>query len=198
MRRVLLQLCHPAFERSRVGRALFEAVRDLEGVTANDLYDRYPDFLIDVEREQRLLREHDAIVFLHPFYWYSSPALLKEWQDLVLEYGFAYGPGTELRGKLWAPAFSAGGEKEAYCAKGANRFDVRQLVTPFEQTARLCGMRFVAPFVVFGSHQLTSGHDLEAVAARVREHVRLLRDEHPLPAELFAPGVVDARATPST
>jgi len=40
------------------------------------------------------------IVFHHPFYWYSSPAILKEWQDLVLEYGFAYGhEGTALRGK---------------------------------------------------------------------------------------------------
>ena len=63
----------------------------MEGVRLHDLYEAYPDFLIDVEAEQALLLEHDVIVFQHPVYWYSSPAILKEWQDLVLEHGFAYG-----------------------------------------------------------------------------------------------------------
>lgn len=48
---------------------------------------------IDTPYEQALLREHDVIVFQHPLYTYSCPALLKEWLDRVLSRGFASGPG---------------------------------------------------------------------------------------------------------
>ena len=192
---VLVQLIHPAFERSRVGRALFDAAAKLaeesESLVLRDLYEEYPDFLIDVEREKELLAAHDTIVFLHPFYWYSSPALLKEWQDLVLEYGFAYGPGgTALHGKRWWSVFSAGGDKRAYCAEGSNRYDVRTLVTPFQQTAQLCGMEFLTPFVVFGANRLRPGPELDATAAEFAGFLARLRDSNEVPSELRAPGVV--------
>ncbi len=90
-KRVLILFAHPALQKSRVNRRLIAAVSNLENVTINDLYEEYPDFCVNVKREQDLLRSHDIIIFQHPFYWYSCPALLKEWEDLVLEYGFAYG-----------------------------------------------------------------------------------------------------------
>jgi hypothetical protein len=76
----------------RVGFKFGTRIRE-EAVDISDLYEEYPDFYINVKREQQLLIEHDIIVFQHPFYWYSSPAILKQWEDLVLEFGFAYGPG---------------------------------------------------------------------------------------------------------
>ncbi len=98
--RILVLLAHPAHRRSRANAALRDAAKAVEGVTLHDLYEAYPDFLIDVDHEQALLLRHDVIVFQHPVYWYSSPAILKEWQDLVLEHGFAYGrAGTALAGK---------------------------------------------------------------------------------------------------
>src|SRR6516225_10847445 len=100
--RVLILFAHPALHKSRVNRRLIESVRGLDNVTINDLYEEYPTFDINVGREQELLLAHDVIVFQHPMYWYSSPAILKEWEDLVLEYGFAYGTGgTKLQGKLF-------------------------------------------------------------------------------------------------
>ncbi len=154
-RKVLILFAHPALQRSRVNSRLIRAVSDLPGVTVNDLYERYPDFLIDVPREQDLLVEHDILVFQHPMYWYSSPALLKEWQDLVLEYGFAYGSGgTALEGKVAFSAISTGGSRSAYQRDGLNHFRIRELLTPFEQTCRLCGMRYLPPFVTFATHRL--------------------------------------------
>ena len=94
-RRVLILLAHPSPDESEVNLPMIRASAKLEGVTVLDLYAEYPDFVIDVEREQARLREHDIIVFQFPLYWYSVPALLKGWQDLVLEYGFAYGSGGE-------------------------------------------------------------------------------------------------------
>lgn len=171
-RRILVLFAHPVFERSRVNRWLVEAARAVPGVTLHDLYEAYPRFELDVAREQRLLVEHDAIVFQHPFYWYSAPSLLKEWQDLVLEHGWAYGRGGDhLAGKPTLNAITTGGPAVAYQRTGRNHFTMRELLTPFEATARLCGMRFLAPFVVHGSLAMRTRED---VAPHAERYVRLL------------------------
>ena len=98
--KILIQLYHPLLHKSRVNRELIKAIEDLEGITLRIMYDLYPDFHIDIREEQILLAEHDIIVWQHPFYWYSSPSLLKEWIDMVLQHGYAYGrEGKALAGK---------------------------------------------------------------------------------------------------
>lgn len=174
---VLILFAHPVLEKSRVNRRLAFAVRALPGVTFHDLYETYPDFDVDVRREQALLASHDLIVAQHPFYWYSAPALLKQWQDLVLQHGWAYGRGGDaLAGKLWLSTVTTGGRESAYGPDGHNRFTMRQLLTPFEQTARLCGMRFLPPFVVHGTHQLDQ-HAIEAAADEYRTFIDACRDD---------------------
>ena len=84
-RRLLILFAHPAFQKSQINRELVEAVESMPGVTTNDLYELYPHFHINIAREQQLLLDHDVIVWQHPFYWYSSPAIFKQWEDLVLE-----------------------------------------------------------------------------------------------------------------
>jgi glutathione-regulated potassium-efflux system ancillary protein KefG len=153
---VLILFAHPALEKSRVNRRLIAVVRDLDGVTFHDLYEAYPDFYIDVKHEQTLLDSHDVIIFQHPLYWYSTPALLKEWQDLVLEHGWAYGhDGAALRDKKLLTVTTTGGREDAYQEKGHNRFTMRQLLAPIEQAAYLCGMDYLPPFVVHGTHEIT-------------------------------------------
>ena len=115
MKRILIIFSHPALQSSRANRQLLQALDGLEGITLHDLYHHYPDMFIDVKREQALLSEHDIIVFQHPFYWYSCPAIMKEWMDLVLEYGYAYGPEAHaLSGKQWLSAITTGGAPESY------------------------------------------------------------------------------------
>jgi glutathione-regulated potassium-efflux system ancillary protein KefG len=117
------------------------------------------------------------VIFQHPFYWYSTPSILKEWQDLVLEHGWAYGKGgTHLRGKLTFNAISTGGPQAVYRREGRNRFTVRQFLAPWEQTAWLCGMHYVAPFVVHGSFKLNTDADVAPFAAQYRRTVEALRD----------------------
>lgn len=174
--RVLILFAHPALEKSRVNRHLIQSVKELDSVTIHDLYEVYPDFHIEVKFEQDLLLAHDIIVFHHPFYWYSSPAILKEWQDLVLEYGFAYGHnGTALQGKKVLTAITTGGGEQTYCKEGYNRFTIRELLVPFEQTARLCGMEYLPPFVVQGTHQLQQ-HQIAKHAEDYRAIITALRD----------------------
>jgi glutathione-regulated potassium-efflux system ancillary protein KefG len=153
--KILLLFAHPKLSGSVTHRAMMKAAAGLEGVTFHDLYAAYPDFGIDVAREQALLSEHDVIILQHPFYWYSCPAILKEWLDLVLELHWAYGPGGEkLRGKFLMTATTTGGAEEAYKQGGRNRFAIRDLLAPFNQTAYLCGMAWLEPFVIHEGRRL--------------------------------------------
>lgn len=183
MAKVLILFAHPAFEKSRIHKRLNLHLRNLEGVTFRDLYEAYPDLDIDVKQEQKLLLEHDIIIFQHPFYWYSSPAIIKQWQDLVLEYGWAYGTdGNALAGKRIFNAISCGGPRHVYSSEGRNRFTIRQFLAPFDQTAMLCKMTYLPPFVVHGTHRL-SAEDIELHAVQYEQllialvHERIADDE---------------------
>ncbi|ASJ76006.1 NAD(P)H-dependent oxidoreductase [Granulosicoccus antarcticus] len=178
MTRVLILTAHPNPGYSRINQRLSAMATSLSGVTVVDLYALYPSFKIDVGLEQQRLKEHDVIVFQFPVYWYSTPALLKEWQDLVLEYGFAYGDGgSYLANKLCLLAITAGGAELAYCADGANRFPIRTLLSPLEQMAGLCQMKFLPPLVLFSSHVAAKDARAEQHVAKYKQVLEALRDD---------------------
>ena len=175
-KKILILFAHPALQKSRVNARLIESVKGMEGVHFHDLYQEYPDFNIDVDREQELLLQYDIIIFHHPFFWYSTPAILKEWQDLVLEHGWAYGSqGNALQGKIFMNVITTGGKEMAYHAEGRNHFTVRQLLAPVEQTANLCKMVFIAPFLVHGTHSITPD-DISHYNSQYRELLTALRE----------------------
>ncbi|SFJ73376.1 NAD(P)H-dependent oxidoreductase [Caulobacter sp. UNC279MFTsu5.1] len=182
---VLLTLAHPALERSRANRALAKAAKGLDGVTFHDLYETYPDFAIDIEAEQERLLAHDVIAVQFPLYWYATPALLKEWFDLVWLHGFAYGlDGNALAGKRLFAACTTGGAAKAYHAHGYNRFSMDEFLRPLEQTAYLCGMVWETPFVVHGA-ATKDDEELKAEAQRYRARLGSLLTM-PADAELGA------------
>jgi glutathione-regulated potassium-efflux system ancillary protein KefG len=152
----LIVLAHPALHRSRANAALLEAASARPDVTIHDLYQSYADFLIDVEAEQQRLLDHHLIILQFPMYWYSSPALLKEWLDMVWLHGFAFGQqGTRLHGKTMLVVVTTGGNADAYRPGGMNRFSVAEFLRPLEATAHLCGLTWAEPFVVHDAIQMT-------------------------------------------
>jgi len=152
--RILVLYAHPAPQHSRVNRRLCEAAKALPHVRMRDLYETYPDFHIDVPQEQALLADSDLIVFQHPIQWYGMPSLLKEWVDVVLESGWAYGPGgNALRGKDFWLVATTGGLAASYRTGGYHGRPFADFLAPFEQTALLCGMRWRSPLVFHGARQ---------------------------------------------
>ena len=109
------------------------------------MYGEYPDFEIDVDREQQLLLQHDRIIFQFPLYWYSVPPLLKKWLDDVLTYNFAYGSrGDKLKGKDLQLLVSVGGKQKFY--SGFDIFSsIPDLLKPFQLTANLIQMNYLVP-----------------------------------------------------
>lgn len=171
MNKVLILFAHPRFEKSKTNRALLTGIDRIEGVTLNDLYEQYPDFNIDVDREKELLVGHDVLIWHYPLYMYSAPAMLKQWIDMVLEYGWAHGSqGNALTGKIVFITLTAGGTRESYANEQHNHFTIREFLHPFEQTAMLCKMIYLPPFVVHGTHRLSG----EQLALQVALYHQLL------------------------
>lgn len=197
MKRILVLTAHPNPSQSHVNKRMTAMAGKLANVTVIDLYALYPRFKIDVVAEQERLKTHDVIVFQFPIYWYSTPALLKEWQDLVLEHGFAYGRhGKHLAGKLCLLSVTAGGAEQAYSSEGANQFPIRTLLSPLEQTASLCRMRFLPPLVLFSS--LVASQD-ERAARHVMKYQRVLealRDEQLDLSQVFKQDVLGVPVIP--
>ena len=157
MAKILILFAHPLYEKSRIHKALKKAIPETSDITFRDLYELYPDFNINIKQEQQLLDQHDIVIWQHPVYWYSVPPLLKQWIDMVLEFGWAYGPGGDkLKGKYVMNVVSAGGQRAVYNPEGRNRFTIKQFFAPLDQTATLCNMKYLAPFVVHGTHSLTN------------------------------------------
>ena len=191
--RPLVIVAHPHLQHSRANRALLQAATRAQAVVRN-LYALYPDYVIDVDAEQRALDAAQLIVWQHPIHWYSAPPLMKLWIDDVLTFGWAYGPeGTALRGKdLWLVA-STGGPEDSYRPDSYNRYFFDAFLPPFEQTAALCGMRFLPPLLLHGAHR--------ADDAEIAEHAEVYAQRlqsYPAWPEIDSMGPCPTCEVPST
>lgn len=155
--KILVLFAHPAFHKSKVNKLIAERMQANDDITFHDLYQAYPDSHIDIKSEKELLIQHDVIVFQFPLFWYSTPPILKEWQDMVLEHGWAFGSeGDALKDKLFLCSITAGGPEQAYQVGQFHNHTINQLLSPIRQTAVLCKMIPLPPFVVFGTHAITA------------------------------------------
>lgn len=170
--KILDIVVHPHLEASTVNKTWMNRLSQEKDITVHDLYGAYPNGIIDVEKEQRLLSDHDRIVFQFPIYWYSSPSLLKQWEDDVLTYGWAYGSkGTKLHGKDFLLAVSMGAPETSYQAGGEFNVTISELVRPFQATASLIGMHFLPIFKQFGALNI-SKKNVEQSAEKLVEYVK--------------------------
>jgi putative NADPH-quinone reductase len=159
--RTLVLLFHPSIEKSKANAALRAAARTVPGTVVVDIQARYPggviDMLADAEAEARALLEADRIVLQFPIQWYSTPALLKAWQDAILTrmyYIHADTEGDMLAGTPLMVAVTAGNTATAYSRGGTNYFTMDELLAPLKATAHRCGLLWHSPYLVFRADKL--------------------------------------------
>lgn len=192
MASVIVYYAHPGHRYSQANSRLFKVAQGIPEITVVDLYGEYPRFDINIEREQERLRTHDVIVLQFPLFWYSTPSLVKEWLDLVLEHGFAYGSGgTALADKILQLAITTAGSEDAYTDSGYQHHELLTFLTPLQQTARLCRMRFAPPYVLYGALQAEAKDTIESHAAGYENLLGALRDDQ-YPVDGSTPTIVQA------
>ncbi len=175
---ILLVYAHPHHSGSIAHRALLSAVHDLPQLKFHPLYDRYPDFSIDVAAEQALLAQARLVVWQHPLYWYAPPALLKLWFEDVLTRGWAFGEGASaLAGKdcLWVT--STGAPDDGYQPDGMHEHRFEAFVPVVKQTARFCKMNWLEPIVLHGAHRV-GPEVLQRHAAHYRSRLQAWSERH--------------------
>lgn len=151
--KTLIILSHPTLESSGSQQFLVNSIKDNQDVTLHHLESVYPDGVINREVEQELLKTHQRIIFQFPFYWYSSPALLKEWQDVVFGGSAFYTPqGTILAGKQFGLVVNIGVSKNEYRAGGRESFTIDELTRPYQAIAKHMEMTYLP---VLGIHQFS-------------------------------------------
>lgn len=172
--KTLVLVFHPGLNtQSHVNKTLADAAAQLDNVTVRDEYALYPDGNIDVKAEQQAVEAADRIVFQFPLWWFSSPSLLKDWEDKVLEHGWAYGSeGHAFEGKQFTVAVSTGSPESKYQPEGDNKFTIEQVLVPFEGTANHINATWTKPFVTFGSFGISD----EALADAVKRYQALLAE----------------------
>ena len=179
MTETLILLSHPDYAKSRANRALADAAAALPGVEVAHLDGLYPDGRIDTDAEVARLVAAKRIVLQFPIRWYSTPPLLKAWQDAVLTRMFYINPRTEgdlMAGRTLMVAATAGNTPAAYMAEGANLFAVPELLKPLRSTAHRCGLGWREPFLVYEA-SAAKGADLAAAGRAYAERLSALGKE---------------------
>ena len=145
-------VAHPNIESSIGNKTIIEHFKSLHPeAEIDELYKLYPDFKIDVKKEQEKLLKADFIILQFPYHWYNAPALLRKWFEDILEHGFAYGSkGKALQGKKLIVSFTTGSPVETYKEGGMQNFTLEDLTKGFHQLANLCSMNW-AGFVATGN-----------------------------------------------
>lgn len=164
---------HPDLSESRANRLMLEEMKDVQGVTVVDLYGVYPSDQVDTALEVQRLLSAKRLVLQFPVQWYSTPALLKTWQDIVLTqmYYITYETqGRRLEGMPIMIVATAGNTPEAYSKTGSNLFSLEELLQPLRAMAHRCQWVWSDPFLVYRANQL-SGAELEVIASQYRAHV---------------------------
>ena len=167
MKRATIIFAHPFYEQSISNRLIISTLKEHDGYEVRDLCSLYPDFKIDVPREQEALLQSEVVVLQFPLFWYSVPAIIKQWMDMVLEHGFAFGSkGDKLKGKHLIVSFTIGGDRESYTPLGYNHFRIEEFLKMFEQTAYLTGMHYEDPIYEYAMRTLGTNVDIDAVKQR--------------------------------
>ena len=146
---ILVVVAHPNLADSEVNKTILQQLSKMERVTIDNIYAKYPDFQINVTNEQELLIDHDIIIFQFPLYWFSSPALLKQWQDDVITSAFSIGENNKMKGKKLMVVTSVGGTKDDYRHDGLMNVTMDEVLAPYEAFARLTEMHYLSPFVTY-------------------------------------------------
>ncbi|MFV0481000.1 MAG: NAD(P)H-dependent oxidoreductase [Campylobacteraceae bacterium] len=176
MKKTLVIVAHPDLGSSKVNKAFFEELKKYENdITTYNIYEKYPNFDIDVKKEQETLVKYDNVILQFPLYWHNLTPLLKKWLDDVLLYGWAYGTnGDKLKGKGFGFTVSTGSGDDKYLGKneiGETLID--RLLFPYKLIADYVGAKYLKPYTFFGALGATD-EKIKDSAKKYIEHIKSL------------------------
>ena len=159
MKNILIVSGHTDLNNSVANKKILqELCKKLPNAEIDYLSELYPDYKIDVLKEQNKLLNADIIVLQYPLFWYSMPSLLEKWMEETFKHGFSHGStGDKLKGKKVIVSITTGAPEHVY-----NSID--DFLNPIKSSCKLCQMEYVGNIVTYGvSYQLRNdkGKEIE-------------------------------------
>lgn len=107
------------------------------------------------DAELTLLKQAQRIIWQFPLYWYSAPAILKQWQEAVFtgevsQYEF-------LAGKELGLVVSLGEKLANYQAGAREQFTISEILRPDQAFAQKLGWHYLTPLIIEQFGYLTEG-----------------------------------------
>lgn len=168
MQKNLIILAHPKIEESIGNKIISELTAKEQNVEVRHLDKLYPSFKIDIKAEQEALLTARNIIFQYPLYWYSTPAILKEWIDQVFQYGFAFGQESALNDKKIFISLTIGSDPDYY-----NDDVMEKILFPIKGLTEYCNLTYGGEVVSFNINNYTPEAAEKAKQISV-EHVKKL------------------------
>ncbi|PAF50452.1 NAD(P)H-dependent oxidoreductase [Helicobacter sp. 13S00477-4] len=153
--KTLIILAHPNLKDSKINKTLIQSIKGVSNITLNDIYSTYPDGKINLTKEIELLKNSKHIIFQFPLYWFSTPSLLKEYQDVVFS-GILYSNEPKiLSEKTFQIITSAGSPEEKYSLDGRNQKSLEDILLPISMSAKYLGMQTKDILCIFNAMGMT-------------------------------------------
>ncbi|TPR18231.1 NAD(P)H-dependent oxidoreductase [Apilactobacillus timberlakei] len=147
--KTLVIVSHPEYDNSMTESFLNQCQNDIEEVDWLVLDHLANNYEFDVDKEQKRLVKYDRILFQFPMYWYSSPALLKKYEDDIFTRSFTYAnEDGKLKGKELGIITTLGEPLKNYTVGGSEGFSINEILKPYQALAFKSGMKFIKPFAV--------------------------------------------------
>ncbi|MFD1410540.1 NAD(P)H-dependent oxidoreductase [Lapidilactobacillus gannanensis] len=144
----LIIVAHPEVDNSPTQQFLQASlpVTNNDAVTWHDLNAIFTETGWQRETELALLKKAERIIWQFPLYWYSAPAILKQWQDAIFtgevsQYEF-------LAGKELGLVVSVGERLTSYQAGAREQFTLSEILRPYQAFAQKLDWRYLPPLVI--------------------------------------------------
>lgn len=170
--KTLIVVSHPKINDSQTQQFLLEGAK-LQDVTWHHVEELSE---IDVDKEQKLLMDHDRIIFQFPLYWYAAPAGLKDWEDQVLTRNFVYGDGDDnLSDKEFGIVVSTGMPLKEFQRGGSENITIDSIMAPYRAIADRAKMQILPTFVISQFQYLDDAQQMQTLI----DYQRYLTQDYP-------------------
>ncbi len=170
MKNILIVSGHTDLTNSVANKKILEELsKRLPNAKIDYLSELYPNYIINVEEEQKKLLKADIIVLQYPLFWYSMPSLLERWMEETFKHGFSHGStGDKLKGKKIIVSLTTGAPEESYS-------NIDDFLNPIKAICKLCQMEYTSSIVTYGvSYQIRNNKGKEIEEKAVNHADRLI------------------------
>ena len=156
-KRILIIFAHTYWNDSKINRKLLSEASKIEGVKIHNLTEQYANAKIAVDKEIELLAWADKIIMQFPLFWYSTPSLLKEWEDEVLvavDTIDSKNKNKMLKGKTFQIITTAGGKESSYDGHHGG-VTIKQLLLPIYHSFAYLDAKAKDPYCIYDAGNIS-------------------------------------------